>query len=1243
MRSVIVLLALAALILSSFTMMVIGSDEEVKVEISHPEPVVDTPTTRNNGLYNGKIHYDDVMVVVNENSTISTTIGDYFAAARGIPEERICNITVQTGQTINRAQFNQLKAQVKLYMAQNNLTDKINYIVTTKGVPLRVSGGSQDRASLDAELTMINGPMEGQIGSSGWSNNPYAGANEPFSRAKYGIYLVTRLTGYNLTHALGLINNATISYGTRGLFVLDVDPGRDGSPGYKIANDWMRAAAPILEEKGFDVLLNENNTYVTKQENVTGYSSWGSNDGHDHQYTDHAKPYNTWVPGAIAETFVSTGGRSFAWPPSYGQSLIADWINEGVTGIKGYVYEPYLSACCRSQILFDRYTDGYYLAESFYASSPFVGWMGVICGDPKVASYYDRLPDLTVEEADIDVDPNPVVQRNEVTVRFGVTNAGIMDITNLHVQVNVLDDQDQVEQTMDVYLDVNNTDTNWTEVVFDTDDMLGLYDIEIVIDPGVLTREIDRSDNVDTIILDVLGRPKVLAAWPESTEVYRGETIGITLDLEDAEDIVTTLVPAGEYSLDSVNWTALPAASYNENWTLQFTPAYNMTLGDYSFRFNVTDSDSVLSFPYIANWTITVLNNGPLVNSVRFLGSALYRGSTATAQVNTTDLESDPADLDCTIRYSYNNATWYDVYDVYLNGTLFEADIEIPSSIDSDKLYLMIDITDPDGGFSPTVYSTGGMLILNNAPTITSVTLDQATANRGDKVTFDVIAADVEDYFYELTCHGEWRANGSTDWQSLKVGTFDATEDAIVMEFTVPAGTTVGLIDARFRVTDTDNEYSDWFETDGPVVVNIAPVVNDLECNATTTRSSDHGLIITFIDADSSPGSVMVDLELALAGTDQWVAGTTDVVVTSGSTFILTIPASLEVGLYDVRVALKDGDMTAYGGWTEFDGLFTVENVLPLVTDVSYSVVVEGDELKFTIDMTLDDPDGNIVSSLVGYNIQGGPMAGENGTYAANKVTSGTKYTHQLVFSIPVVRASIDRTSTVSANITMQDNDGGKVTKFLFQDVVTIEGSGGDLPDGEVSDAWKDNGDDTTDTDSDGLPDWWEEEQGLDPDNSSDAEPAIVDQFDDEKEQYDDWKANQASEGDFPWVIVIIVIICVLVLLALIIVAVIMVARPKGKEEPPGEDKKEEEAELPPPPPPAQLTEGEVGPDGPPPEPETEAPEQDDLEVSEEEEEEPLEEDVPEEDFHPPPDNEMDLPAHEEELDEDTTGIDWDL
>ena len=107
-------------------------------------------------------------------------------------------------------------------------------------------------------------------------------------------------------------------------------------------------------------------------------------------------PHNTWQNGSIAETAVSTGGRSFSIDTAYGQSLVADLLEDGVSGVKGYVYEPYLTAVGSPSMLMNMYAQGFNLAESHAAANLQTSWMGVTVGDPKMAPYADLLHDINL-------------------------------------------------------------------------------------------------------------------------------------------------------------------------------------------------------------------------------------------------------------------------------------------------------------------------------------------------------------------------------------------------------------------------------------------------------------------------------------------------------------------------------------------------------------------------------------------------------------------------------------------------------------------------------------------------------------------------------------------------------------------------------------------------------------------------------------------------------------------------------
>ena len=340
------------------------------------------------------VSYNDVLVVVNSNSSISVNVGNYFKAQRGIPNQNMCALSMPITEEIDSLQFRTISNQIKSYMSTNGLTASINYIVTTQGVPLKVrrSGSVMDlwanSSSFDGDLSLLNSMLESSIGNAGRVINPYRNATARFSRSAgfSNMYLVTRLAGYSYNDIVGLIDRARQPYHSSGKFVFDVDPGRGLTTTYNIL---MGIARDTLLARGLSVTYDETYTYLTHLNDVLGYVSWGSNDCSAWAYSWKAQPQFTWSPKALAETYVSTSGRTFSdstfIEPSTGwQSLVADLIHEnGVTGVKGYVFEPFASALAKPDLLFARWTSGFNLAESYYIASNYIGWMDVIVGDPK--------------------------------------------------------------------------------------------------------------------------------------------------------------------------------------------------------------------------------------------------------------------------------------------------------------------------------------------------------------------------------------------------------------------------------------------------------------------------------------------------------------------------------------------------------------------------------------------------------------------------------------------------------------------------------------------------------------------------------------------------------------------------------------------------------------------------------------------------------------------------------------------
>jgi uncharacterized protein (TIGR03790 family) len=232
--------------------------------------------------------------------------------------------------------------------------------------------------------------------------NRYWNRDVPFSHATFGGYLVTRLDGYTEADAEALVARSlaaeteTLADVKGAKVLLDVQPifkfkSTDvavqplpvtgtilDESDYGSWNADMVKAGDLLMARKIPTELDSTEMFVGDRSNLLGYFSWGSNDA---KYTEMAYESLRFAPGSIGDTAVSTSARTFL-PTTGGQSLIADLIAHGVTGVKGYTDEPLLQAIASPSVALERYTSGFTLAESLYAASRFVGWEDVVIGDP---------------------------------------------------------------------------------------------------------------------------------------------------------------------------------------------------------------------------------------------------------------------------------------------------------------------------------------------------------------------------------------------------------------------------------------------------------------------------------------------------------------------------------------------------------------------------------------------------------------------------------------------------------------------------------------------------------------------------------------------------------------------------------------------------------------------------------------------------------------------------------------------
>ena len=374
---------------------------------------------------------DEVLLVENSNSAMSQSIAADYAAKRKV--SNVLSIQCQDSAMSTRNEtialtnyLESIEKPIRNYLAAH--TD-IEFIVLTKGVPIRITGaamGSCDEHSREPAATRGHPSVDSYLAALDYTNVPgmtkiditgsgaigcaysnrYWNAAEPFSHAKFGGYLVMRLDGYTEADAKSLVSRALVA--EQGLgdgkVLFDVQPifglgDKTTQPaaisGTTILREsaWseynadMRHAHDVLAKLGTADELDLSETFVGQRSNLLGYFSWGSNDA---RYSKDAYQALFFAPGSISDTAVSTCARTFL-PTRGGQSLLVDLIAHGLTCGKGYVDEPLLQANASPTIVMDRYLSGYTMVESFYAVSHFVGWEDIIIGDPLCCPYF-KLP-----------------------------------------------------------------------------------------------------------------------------------------------------------------------------------------------------------------------------------------------------------------------------------------------------------------------------------------------------------------------------------------------------------------------------------------------------------------------------------------------------------------------------------------------------------------------------------------------------------------------------------------------------------------------------------------------------------------------------------------------------------------------------------------------------------------------------------------------------------------------------------
>lgn len=318
---------------------------------------------------------EHVLVVMNAANEEGRAAAEYYLARRRIPEKNLLRLSCPDTVEWKREQYRDTLEYFVKDRARSN--PKIEYVVLMKGIPYRFSDdGVEGGYSTDSVLATCLLPDF----PSKKMRSPYYGRNVRFSRKETGILLVTRLDGATLPDIKALVDSSRNARPVAGPFYL-----RDS---FCLS---MKAANDRLTTRGFitEWMEGANQPGNPRYRGSTGgpYMAHYGAGPHDFRFTPEEYEAMRFLPGALGELTWSMSAADLRKPESLGN--IAVMARNGAAGVQGFVSEPYADSLSRPEIVLDRYTRGYNLAESFAMGTPYLHWKQVILGDPLCAPYAD--------------------------------------------------------------------------------------------------------------------------------------------------------------------------------------------------------------------------------------------------------------------------------------------------------------------------------------------------------------------------------------------------------------------------------------------------------------------------------------------------------------------------------------------------------------------------------------------------------------------------------------------------------------------------------------------------------------------------------------------------------------------------------------------------------------------------------------------------------------------------------------
>lgn len=330
----------------------------------------------------------NIAVVVNRNDTNSVQLGNYYCEQRQVPPQNLLRINWTGGNVEwSKTQFEStLLTPLTAMLASRGLSNQVDHVVLSMGIPYRVfNGGAATLSGTNSTTSALfygfkpdydspsQNPASCNLPSA--TANPYAGSEMPFRSITNGnAWLAMMITSSNLAQAKAIVDRGGASDSSF--------PTQKVILGNNQGDPFRNIRYVTFDDTIFMTRLRGN--YSVVRDTSGQPYGLGLMLGYENGMWQFSISPNTFVPGAMADSLTSYGGKIFEFTD---HTTLLAFLNAGATASFGTIVEPcgYLQKFPLPQGYFYQ-ARGFGIAECYYQSlmNPY---QGLLVGEPLAAPF----------------------------------------------------------------------------------------------------------------------------------------------------------------------------------------------------------------------------------------------------------------------------------------------------------------------------------------------------------------------------------------------------------------------------------------------------------------------------------------------------------------------------------------------------------------------------------------------------------------------------------------------------------------------------------------------------------------------------------------------------------------------------------------------------------------------------------------------------------------------------------------